>query len=100
MPFKESTNEAQSQDPWNRLNRKPTLASYRREVYHYDPQSPNDSLDFIIKAKYDQHTEFLRGNNDILMQKETVTDTHGYVNKTFLCFCGENIGYELDASMS
>ena len=79
MPYTENTTDAQKRDPWNRLSRTPTLASFRREVYHYDPQSPNDSLDFIIKSKYDQHTEFLRGNNDILTQKETVTEDHGYV---------------------
>ena len=43
---------AQKEEPWKRLTQTKTLASSRREVFHHDPQAPNDSLDFIIKSKY------------------------------------------------
>ena len=76
-PFKVNTQTAQDREPWNRLNRKPTLASARREVYHFDPKAPDDSLDFVIKSQYDHHNQFLHGNNQTLVQTETVTDEHG-----------------------
>ena len=50
--YKNSTSQDQQKDPWNRLNQTPTLASYRREIYHYDNQAPVDSLDFVLKANY------------------------------------------------
>lgn len=62
---------AQQQDPWNRLNSKHTLSSSRREVYHFDPQAPNDSLDFILKSKYNHQEELLKNKNEVLFQKET-----------------------------
>jgi len=65
------THLAQQQDPWNRLNTKHTLTSSRREVYHHDPQAPRDSLDFILKSKYNQHEELLKNKNETLFQKET-----------------------------
>uniref|UniRef100_H2ZJX2 Uncharacterized protein n=1 Tax=Ciona savignyi TaxID=51511 RepID=H2ZJX2_CIOSA len=80
-PFGEDTQSAQNCDPWNRLNRTPTLASARREIYHFDPQAPQDSLDFVIKSKYDHHNQFLSGNNQTLVQKETATDNHGRILK-------------------
>ncbi|CAK8671973.1 protein CFAP276-like [Clavelina lepadiformis] len=80
-PFKVNTQTAQDQEPWNRLNRKPTLASARREVYHFDPKAPDDSLDFVIKSQYDHHNQFLHGNNQTLVQTETVTDEHGRIMK-------------------
>ncbi|XP_002131610.2 protein CFAP276-like [Ciona intestinalis] len=80
-PFADNTENAQQCDPWNRLNRTPTLASARREIYHFDPQAPHDSLDFVIKSKYDHHNQFLSGNNKTLVQKETVTEAHGRILK-------------------
>jgi len=74
-PFKAASNMASS--PWNRLYSTPTLASQRKEIYHYDPEAPNDKLDFAIKSAYNQHAQFLSGNNETLYQKETVSDTHG-----------------------
>lgn len=80
-PFKVPTSAAQQLNPWSRLNQKMTLTSARREIYHSDPQAPNDSLDFVLKSRYDHHNAFLRGNNETLVQGETVTDTHGRVLK-------------------
>jgi len=65
------THLAQQQDPWNRLNNKHTLSSSRHEVYHHDPKAPRDSLDFILKAKYDHHDEIFKDKNETLNQKET-----------------------------
>ena len=70
---------AQNQDPWNRLNRTNTLTSARREVYHFDPQAPRDSLDFVLKTHYDHHREFLKAKNETLLQPETLGEEHGYV---------------------
>lgn len=72
---------AQKEDPWNRLNGTCTLASSRREIYHMDPKAPRDSLDFILKTKYDHHDEFLRAKNETLTQPETAGDSHGRVLK-------------------
>ena len=85
-PYRESVPDAQQMDPWNRLNRTPTLASARREIFHMDPQAPNDSLDFVIKAQYDHHKKFLSGNNVTLFQKETLTENHGYPLRQFLAY--------------
>ncbi|KAF6035154.1 C1orf194 [Bugula neritina] len=68
-------------DPWVRLNRTPTLSSARREVYHFDPQAPNDSLDFCIKTTYDQHNEFLKCPAEVRVQKETHGNPEGRVLK-------------------
>lgn len=78
-PYGEPTHMAQRQDPWNRLNKKCTLASSRREIYHNDPQAPNDSLDFVLKSQYNHHEEFLDAKNETLFQPETYTEEHGYV---------------------
>lgn len=80
-PFKLSTETAQQENPWNRLNNVRTLSSGRREIFHCDPHAPRDSLDFVIKSTYDHHNEFLRGNNETLYQCETVTDDHGRILK-------------------
>lgn len=78
QPYMIPTHLAQQQDPWNRLNSEHTLSSSRHEVYHFDPQAPNDALDFIIKSKYNQHEELLRNRNETLFQKETFdTDKAG-----------------------
>lgn len=76
-PYEIPTHLAQTQDPWNRLNRTATLSSARREVFFYDPQAPRDSLDFILKSQYDQHGEFLRAKNETLNQPETLDLDHG-----------------------
>lgn len=63
-----------------RLNKTPTLSSARREVYSFDPMAPRDSLDFVIKATYDQHGEFLCGPADVKVQRETSGNPDGYVS--------------------
>ncbi|XP_002741965.1 protein CFAP276-like [Saccoglossus kowalevskii] len=75
------THIAQREDPWNRLNSKCTLSSSRREVYHYDPKAPKDSLDFVLKTKYDHHDSFLATKPETLIQPETVGESHGRVLK-------------------
>ncbi|XP_074645192.1 protein CFAP276-like isoform X1 [Tubulanus polymorphus] len=72
---------AQKQDPWYRLNSRCTLSSARREVCYYDPQAPNDSLDFVLKAQYDHHREFLKASNETLLQPETLGLQHGRILK-------------------
>jgi len=79
--YKDSTEGDQGKEPWSRLFNTPTLASYRRQIQHYDSQAPRDSLDFVIKANYNHHTEFMRGVNETLKQKETFTDDHGRILK-------------------
>ncbi|KAK3102401.1 hypothetical protein FSP39_011148 [Pinctada imbricata] len=81
QPYSKPTHLAQNEDPWNRLNSTCTLSSSRHEVYHQDPQAPRDSLDFILKSKYDHHDEFLRAKNETLYQPETKGDEHGRVLK-------------------
>ena len=76
-PYRSSTAMAQKSSPWSRLYSTPTLASQRKEIYHFDPEAPNDKLDFSIKSSYDHHAQFLSGNNETLYQKETVTTNHG-----------------------
>ncbi|XP_062607261.1 protein CFAP276-like isoform X1 [Saccostrea cucullata] len=72
---------AQNEDPWNRLNGTCTLASSRREIYHMDPKAPRDSLDFVLKSKYNHHEEFLRAKNETLIQPETAGEDTGRVLK-------------------
>jgi len=72
---------AQDEKPWSRLYQTQTLASSRREVFHFDPQAPNDSLDFTIKSVYDHHNEFLRSKANTFVQHETVGRPHGRVMK-------------------
>merc|ERR1719245_1155266 len=60
-----------SEDQWNRLFNKKTLASSRREIFHHDKCAPNDYLDFELKSVYDHHNQFMRGNNEVMYQNET-----------------------------
>ena len=73
-----STREAQSNQPWQRLFNTGTLSSTRHEIFSSDPQVPKDSLDFLLKTKYDQHNEALQPIARTRVQKETVDDDHGY----------------------
>ena len=43
-----------------------------------DPKAPRDSLDFVLKATYDHHKEYLKGKNETLVQQETLGYNHGY----------------------
>ncbi|KAL3852291.1 hypothetical protein ACJMK2_015953 [Sinanodonta woodiana] len=80
-PYDKPTHLAQKEDPWNRLNCTVTLAASRREIFHSDPHAPRDSLDFVLKAKYNHHDEFLRAKHETLYQPETLGEEHGRVLK-------------------
>ena len=68
-------------DPWERLNISPTLTSYRRHVYYYDPQAPTDSLDFVLKCQYNHSDEFMQSKAETLVQPETLDLPHGRMLK-------------------
>lgn len=78
---KTTTNTSPEGAAWDRLNKTATLASSRREIFHHDPQAPNDSLDFVIKSTYDHHKEFLSSKAETLVQHETVGLPHGRILK-------------------
>ena len=71
------TKDAQGSEPWNRLYNTCTLSSSRHEVYNFDPKAPNDSLDFLLKTKYDHHNDLFNEQANTRVQKETVEEDHG-----------------------
>lgn len=73
------THLAQRDEPWNRLYSTATLSSGRHEIYTVDNKAPNDSLDFLLKAQYDQHGETFAGKARTRVQLETVSNDHGFV---------------------
>lgn len=77
MPYGESVEEAQRSQPWQRLHNTCTLSSSRHQVFSFDPQAPNDSLDFLLKTKYDHHNESLKHLARTKVQKETYDENHG-----------------------
>ncbi|XP_062522861.1 protein CFAP276-like [Corticium candelabrum] len=68
-------------NPWKRLNETATLTSYRRDAHHFDPLAPHDSLDFVLKTRYDHHNEFLHSKAETLIQPETVGMLNGRILK-------------------
>ena len=72
-----STREAQGDQPWQRLFNTGTLSSTRHQIFSSDPQAPRDSLDFLLKTKYDQHNETLKPIARTRVQKETTDENHG-----------------------
>lgn len=68
-------------DQWTKLNATKTLSSARQEVASYDPQAPRDSLDFVLKCKYNHSDEFIRSKAETLIQPETVGENHGRILK-------------------
>lgn len=78
---KNMSSTGKEEAPWNRLYQTSTLSSSRREVFHFDPQAPNDSLDFVIKSTYDHHNEFLSSTAETLIQYETAGRPHGRILK-------------------
>ncbi|XP_068454352.1 cilia- and flagella-associated protein 276 [Clinocottus analis] len=72
--FDKPAHIAQTEEPWSRLHDAATLASTRRSVVHYEPQAPKDSLDFQLKSVYDHHKDFFWFRNQMLYQKETVSE--------------------------
>jgi len=77
---KETLNFTPSPDRFLRLSRSHTLSSIRREHAYFDPQVPNDSLDFTIKARYNPW-QFNAPKNVTKVQAETVCDDHGRILK-------------------
>lgn len=94
------------EEPWSRLHDAATLASAQRSVMHCKhqvifreqiwklldqkvyhgkctlfswPQVSNDSLDFQLKSVYDHHKDFFWSKNQILYQKETVSEENRWV---------------------
>ncbi|KAM7404643.1 hypothetical protein PAMP_011973 [Pampus punctatissimus] len=72
--YDKPTHIAQTEEPWSRLHDAATSASRRRCVMYYEHQAPHDSLDLKLKSVYDQHKDFLQSKNQILYQKETISD--------------------------
>ncbi|XP_026224413.1 protein C1orf194 homolog [Anabas testudineus] len=72
--YNKPTHIAQMEEPWSRLHDAATLASTRRSVMHYENQVSHDSLDFQLKSVYDHHKDFFSSKNQILYQKETVSE--------------------------
>ena len=70
-----------STSPWERLNSVKTLTSQRHEVYYYDPEAPDDNLDFVIKGQYDHHNSFMSSKAETLLQPETAGLAHRRVLK-------------------
>ncbi|RNA41261.1 hypothetical protein BpHYR1_001686 [Brachionus plicatilis] len=81
LPFTASTREVQGEQPWSRLFNTGTLSSVRHQVFSFDSKAPNDSLDFLLKTKYDQHIETLKPISRTRVQKETVDEDHGRILK-------------------
>ena len=81
FPNKSGLNTTLGGGASTRLNATKTLASQRREVQYYDPQSPRDSLDFVLKCQYDHHQEFMKSTAETLMQPETLGVDHGRILK-------------------
>ncbi len=81
FPFTTSTSQAQKDEPFQRLFNTHTLTSSRHQVFNHDPQAPNDSLDFLLKSKYDQHADLLNPINKSRYQKETFDEDHGRILK-------------------
>ena len=77
----EDEDEKNTKTQWDRLLNTPTLASTRRRSDYFDPQAPDDSLDFAIKCQYDHHREFSKSNAEVLIQPESLAMPHGRVLK-------------------
>ncbi|KAM9342516.1 cilia- and flagella-associated protein 276 [Pholidichthys leucotaenia] len=72
--FNKPTHNTQPEEPWSRLYNTATVASTRRSVTHFEHQAPNDSLDLQLKSIYDHHKNAFWGKNQILYQKDTVSE--------------------------
>ncbi|KAK5863490.1 hypothetical protein PBY51_000518 [Eleginops maclovinus] len=68
------THIAQTEQPWSRLHDTATFASSRQSIMHYEHKAPKDSLDFQLRSVYDHHKDFFWGKNQMLYQKETVSE--------------------------
>ena len=69
-------------DKWTKLSTTKTLSSSRQEAGSHDPQAPLDSLDFVLKSRYNHSEEFKRSKAETLFQSETAgVPDHGRVLK-------------------
>nr|CAH8866298.1 unnamed protein product [Trichobilharzia regenti] len=66
---------AQLEDPWNKLCTQHTLSSLRHTAEYFDPEAPNDDLDFRLKSYYDQHRHWWKSKSEALLQRETINET-------------------------
>lgn len=84
QPYDKPAHLAQKEDPWYRLSYQGTLSSSRKEAFAFDPDAPQDSLDFALKTEYNQHREFLKDKHETVVQKETLGKPHNRIlkNKT------------------
>jgi hypothetical protein len=80
-PYSQPPHLAQKEDPWYRLSYASTLSSSRKEIFSFDPEAPQDSLDFALKTEYDQHKEFLKDKHETVLQRETLGKPHNRVLK-------------------
>lgn len=76
-----SRQDENENNQWARLLHTPTLASTRRRQDYFDPQAPDDSLDFVIKCQYDHHLDFSKSKAEVLIQPESLGLPHGRVLK-------------------
>ncbi|XP_063321100.1 cilia- and flagella-associated protein 276 [Pelmatolapia mariae] len=73
--YNKPTHIAQTEEPWSRLHDTATVASTQRSILNCT-QTPNDSLDLQLNAVYDHHKNCFWSKNQILYQKETVSEDH------------------------
>uniref|UniRef100_A0A3Q4H2I9 Uncharacterized protein n=1 Tax=Neolamprologus brichardi TaxID=32507 RepID=A0A3Q4H2I9_NEOBR len=68
--YNKPTHIAQTEEPWSRLHDTATVSSTQRSILNYD------SLDLQLNAVYDHHKNCFWSKNQILYQKETVSEDH------------------------
>nr|XP_004558728.2 uncharacterized protein C1orf194 homolog isoform X1 [Maylandia zebra] len=73
--YNKPTHIAQTEEPWSRLHDTATVSSTQRSILNCT-QTPNDSLDLQLNAVYDHHKNCFWSKNQILYQKETVSEDH------------------------
>ncbi|XP_011620235.1 cilia- and flagella-associated protein 276 isoform X2 [Takifugu rubripes] len=78
--YDKPTHIAQMEEPWSHLHSSSTLASTRRSAGHKHRNS-GDSLDFQLQSVYDHSKDFFWTKNQMLYQKETVSELPGKQEK-------------------
>ncbi|XP_035761474.1 protein C1orf194 homolog [Neolamprologus brichardi] len=73
--YNKPTHIAQTEEPWSRLHDTATVSSTQRSILNCT-QTPDDSLDLQLNAVYDHHKNCFWSKNQILYQKETVSEDH------------------------
>ncbi|XP_047426886.1 protein CFAP276 [Mugil cephalus] len=74
--FDKPTHIAQTEEPWRRLYDTATVASTRQSVQHREDQALRNSLDLHLKSIYDHNKDVFWSKNQVLYQKETVSENH------------------------